>query len=82
MVQMIFVLALLMRMVGWVAASAGVLLLLCLLPVAARINVYLARVQVTMLDCTDARVKLISEASTPSIVLAGDLRNEGDACQL
>ena len=62
-VQILLVLTLLLRLLGWLPTLAGFLLLLCLLPLAAKVNVLLADSQVRLLDFSDARVKLISEVA-------------------
>ena len=61
--QIVFVLLLLAQLLGWVPVAVGMVLLLCLLPLAAWLNIRISRTQARMYNCTDARVKLISEAS-------------------
>ena len=60
-VQIVLVLVILVKLLGWIAVGAGVGLLLCAIPLASLNTWGLSTVRVRLLACTDARVKLISE---------------------
>ena len=60
--QIALLLAVLVRLMGWIAVAAGMGMLLIGIPAAGIITWALSIVRVRLLESTDSRVKLISEA--------------------
>lgn len=59
--QILLVLALLTWILGWAPVLAGLIALLCVVPLASFVTWGFSHVRVKVLECTDARVRLISE---------------------
>ena len=76
MAQIMLVLGVLVWLLGWIPVAAGLTVLLCLIPLATLSTMGFSHVRVKVLECTDARVRLISEVRCPNghAALAGTQR--------
>lgn len=64
-VQIVLVLTVLIWLLGWLPVAAGVAVMAAIVPLAVVVTLVLSKVRVRILECTDARVRLISEVPLP-----------------
>ena len=58
---------------GWMAVGSGLAVILLALPVAGLVTLCFSKARVRLLDCTDARVRLIAEVRQCSFQTAAFL---------
>lgn len=79
--QIILTLLVLVRILGWIAVGSGMLVILLAIPLASLITFIFSKVRVKLLECTDSRVKLISEVrSAMRLQTHPDLYQHKQAC--